>query len=203
MRDPIDGVPARRGHFRLESGHHGELWLDLERLCLSPRPIQHAAARLAQRLAPHAAQVVCGPLVEGAFLALLVAAELDLPFTYSERLAAPQPRALYPWRYGIPRALRGELAGRRIAIVSDVINGGSALRGTLQDLRACEARPVAVGALLALGPQAARIAAEHELRLEALESRPHSIWRPAECPLCARGVPLCDLLDPGPGEPGA
>ena len=31
--DLIDLIPARGGHFLLESGHHGELWLDLELLC--------------------------------------------------------------------------------------------------------------------------------------------------------------------------
>lgn len=28
------------GHFLLESGHHGDLWLDLELLCLRPRQIE-------------------------------------------------------------------------------------------------------------------------------------------------------------------
>lgn len=26
----------RRGHFALESGHHGDLWLDLDRLFVEP-----------------------------------------------------------------------------------------------------------------------------------------------------------------------
>ena len=31
-------LPRRQGHFRLESGHHGDLWLDLDPLFLRPRP---------------------------------------------------------------------------------------------------------------------------------------------------------------------
>ena len=32
----IEALPARRGHFRLESGHHGELWLNLDALFARP-----------------------------------------------------------------------------------------------------------------------------------------------------------------------
>lgn len=28
-------VRGRRGHFRLESGHHGDVWFQLETLCLN------------------------------------------------------------------------------------------------------------------------------------------------------------------------
>jgi orotate phosphoribosyltransferase len=46
--DELDRLlPTRRGHFQYESGHHGDLWLDLERLCLNVRPIRRFAAKLA------------------------------------------------------------------------------------------------------------------------------------------------------------
>jgi orotate phosphoribosyltransferase len=32
----LQAVSARLGHFKLESGHHSDLWLDLETLCLRP-----------------------------------------------------------------------------------------------------------------------------------------------------------------------
>ena len=36
----LSTVRARRGHFKLESGHHGDFWLDLETLCLRPAHIR-------------------------------------------------------------------------------------------------------------------------------------------------------------------
>jgi hypothetical protein len=39
-------LPIRRGHFRLESSHHGNLWPDLELLCLGLEPIRRLAAHL-------------------------------------------------------------------------------------------------------------------------------------------------------------
>lgn len=182
-------LPARRGHFRLESGHHGELWLELERLFLRPAALQPLAGALAQALAPHQIEAVCGPLIEGAFLATMVAQALDVPFTYS----VPRTSArggLFPVDYPLPAGLHQALAGRRVAVVNDVINAGSAVRGTLASLRTCGARPVAVAALAVLGPDADRLAAEADLPLEALVRLPNQLWLPDQCPLCARGVPL-------------
>ena len=200
--DVIALMPARRGHFLLESGHHGDLWLDLELLCLNPESVRRFAARVAARLAPYAIDVVCGPLVEGAFVALMVSSELGVPFSYAERFPNPKTDALFPVDYRIPRILRARVRDKRVAIVNDVINAGSAVRGTLSDLEACAARPVAIGTLLVLGSSASRIAADRGVALETLAALPNNIWTPAECPLCLRGVPLANGLGPDPiGEP--
>lgn len=187
-------LPVRKGHFLLESGHHGDMWLDLELLCLRPEPIRRLAAQLAARLAPHAVEAVCGPLIEGAFVALMVAEELDVPFTYAERFAGGQTGALYSVQYRLPRGLREVVRGRRVAIVNDVINAGSAIRGTSADLKACGAKPVTVSALAVLGESAAKFAADQKIALDALAFLPNQIWAPADCPLCAGGVPLTDPL---------
>lgn len=188
--DLLSFLALRKGHFQLESGHHGDLWLDLELLCLRPKRIQPFAAEMAKRLAQYKIEVVCGPLVEGAFVALAVASELDVEFTYSERFKASHSEHLYPVEYRLPGALRERVREKRVAIVNDVINAGSAVRETFTDLLACGACPVAVGALLALGDSAARFAAEMGIALESLASLPNSLWLPSECPCCAAGVPL-------------
>ncbi len=72
--------------------------------------------------------------------------------------------------------------------MDDAISAGSAVRGTYADLIACGARPVAVGALIVFGAEAARFAAETHLALEGIEHLPIGIWKPADCPLCATGV---------------
>jgi orotate phosphoribosyltransferase len=192
----LDDVPAllrsQSGHFLLESGHHGSLWLDLERLCLRVAPIERHATELGHRLRPHSADVVCGPLVEGAFVALLVASALDVPFTYAERKPSPGSDRLYSVRYLIPRVLREEVRGKRVAIVNDVIGAGSAVRGTFLDLEACGATIVAIGALAVAGTWAATFAAARGIPLETLATMPSSVWEPRACPLCAAGAPLVD-----------
>jgi orotate phosphoribosyltransferase len=193
--DVLSLVGARKGHFLLESGHHGDLWLDLELLCLRPRHVQPFAAALAKRLASFHVQAVCGPLVEGAFVGLMVASELGVEFSYAERYVQPTGEGLFPVRYRIPEPLRGRVRDKRVAIVNDVINAGSAVRGTVSDLETCGATLVAIGTLVVLGMAASEFAASKGVALESLASHPNTLWEPAKCPLCASGVRLEDIAD--------
>jgi len=185
-------VPRRVGHFVFESGHHGDVWLELELLFSNPARLRRLAEALADRLRPHEATAVCGPLVEGAFVALMVAPLLGVPFSYSQPVRERDAAGLFPVSYTLPASLQRELAGRRVAIVNDVINAGSAVRGTLAALRQCGARPVAIGTLAVYGESAGRLAGAHGIPLETLASFPSRIWEPSACPQCARGVPLDD-----------
>jgi orotate phosphoribosyltransferase len=181
---------ARQGHFKLESGHHGDLWLELETLCLHSREIQPLAAQLAAKLRQHNVEVVCGPLVEGAFIALLVSLELGGDFVYAERFANIATEGLYPVEYRLPKALQSAVLGKRVAIVNDVISAGSAVRGAFSDLQSIGAHVVAIGALLALGDSIAEFAEEHHLPLVLLRRMPYNLWTPSECPLCGAGQSL-------------
>lgn len=183
-------LPFRRGHFRFESGHHSDMWVDLELLCLRPEVVDRLAATLAARLATYDVEAVCGPLVEGAFVALMVAPKLGVLFTYAERFADHNSETLYSVAYRVPRALRPALRGKRVAIINDVTSAGSAVRGTYADLLTCDAQPVVIGTLAVLGEAARIYAAEKKVALEALASMPNEIWAPSDCPLCARGVQL-------------
>ena len=181
----------RRGHFRLESGHHGDLWLDLETLCLDLEPVRKCADVLAEQLRAHDVEIVCGPLVEGAFVALLVASALGVPFTYSVPGAEPDAAGgLYPMQYRLPGLLRLAVGGKRVAVVNDVVNAGSAVRGTVADLIACGADPVAIGTLAVLGELAPVFARDQGIALESLVSMRNEVWTPADCPLCAVGAAL-------------
>ncbi len=191
--DVLDLLPAREGHFLLESGHHGDRWLDLESLCIDVGAVRDLARRLARRLARYDVDAVCGPLVEGAFVALMVAEQLAQPFTYAVPRRRPRKGELFPVKYAVPSVLRARLKDRKVAIVNDVIGAGSAVRGTLEDLKACGARPAVIGTLAVAGDSASRLAAQNEVPLEALARLPAEIWTPADCPLCARRVPLSDV----------
>jgi orotate phosphoribosyltransferase len=218
-------MAARRGHFLLESGHHGELWLDVDRLFVWPEQLRPFVVELAERLAPHAIDAVCGPLTGGAFLAQMVAETMGVPFVYADRVApppgwhVPSPRRawsaprhesttpsedaelatqnppsseLFPVDYPIPPELAEFVRNKRVAVVNDVINAGSAVRGAIASLRACDAQPTVIGALLILGDFAAALASAADVSLESLHAIPNPIWEPASCPLCQAGRPLQD-----------
>jgi orotate phosphoribosyltransferase len=185
---------ATRGHFLLESGHHGDLWLGLESLCLNPRRAQSFADKLAEPLSTAKVDTICGPLIGGAFLGLMVALALDVQFTYAERFVRPAGAGRSAVDYRVPTGLRAGLRGKRVAIVDDVINAGSAVRSTFADLEGCGAVVAGISALLVLGGAGAAFAVAKGVPLRSLGTLPSSLWDPADCPLCLRGIPLEDSV---------
>jgi orotate phosphoribosyltransferase len=186
---------GRRGHFRLESGHHSALWLDLDALFADPRAIAPFVGAMVARLRDHAVDVVCGPLFGGAFLAQLVAQSLGAEFCFTERSAA-KTDGLFGARYALPAAYRTRLRGRRVALVDDVMSAGSALRGTLAVLQAAGAIPVAAGAILVLGHLGAGYFAQQQLPVVAVLREDYELWTPAGCPMCLAGQRLEDAGSP-------
>lgn len=190
----LELLAPRSGHFRLESGHHGDLWLDLDRLFARPAHLQRLIEPLAERLAARHQPIdaICGPLIGGAFVAQIVAATLEAAFFYTERVVVAGSADAELVSYRLPRAVQSRVAGQRVAIVDDAINAGSAIRGSLAELRSHGAAPVALGALLVLGRTGADVAADPQLPIERLAHLPSGLWLPEDCPLCAAGRPLND-----------
>lgn len=185
---------ARKGHFKFESGHHGDLWLEIPLAYVRPDRLRPYAAHLARRLETHRIEAVCGPMVEGALLTQMVAEELRAEFYFAEQFVQLGTNDLFPIGYRIPKALREGIQGKRIAVVDDVINAGSAMRGAVEDLEFCGGRLVAIGTLLTLGSPAAAFAAEKKVTLEALAHLQESaLWEPSSCPLCASATPLDNI----------
>jgi orotate phosphoribosyltransferase len=86
------------------------------------------------------------------------------------------------------------IRGKRVAIVDDVINAGSAVRAILGELEAHGAHPIALAALLALGPSGPELARKMDLAFDTIATLPNTVWLPAECPLCASLTPVENLV---------
>jgi orotate phosphoribosyltransferase len=187
-------LPWRKGHFKFESGHHGDTWLNLELLCLRPEPVEQLATVLADCLSERRAEIVCGPLIEGAFRRA-DGRSTPAPAIHLRRAIRSKSERC-SGHYRLPGKQRDLVSGKRVIIVNDVIGAGSALLGTLKDLYECGADPVAIGALASRGPAAVVLARENGLALETLAAFPGDMWKPSECPLCAAGMPLSDESSP-------
>ena len=180
---------AMRGHFGYESGHHGDLWLDLDALLVDARAVQGWAAALAEQVAACRPEVVCGPLTGGAFVAQALAAAIGADFLFAERSHVEGSV-----RYRIPDGLRARLASRRVVLADDAVNAGSALLATLEDARRCGAELAGFASLITLGDAAATLAARHRVPFVHLIALERSLWTAEKCPLCAAGVPLLDRV---------
>lgn len=188
-------IASRRGHFRMESGYHSELWFKLDTLFTPPERVRPYVVELAQRLAPYRLDAVCGPLTGGATLAAMVGAELGLPHFAAHRFEQQDAGGLFPVRYCVAPEEAARLRSRRVAMVDDAVSAGSAVRGTYADLVASGAEPVVCGALLAFGDATPRFAAEHGLGFEAIARVAFNLWAPETCPLCQQGQALEKVSD--------
>ena len=130
----IQLLAGRRGHFRMESGYHSEQWFDLNALFSDRQRLQPFVNALAQRLAAHRIDALCGPMTGGAYLAEMVARELGIGSFITERHEPAHAAGLFPVRYTLPAAQRAAAHGRRFAIVDDAISAGSAVRGTIAEI---------------------------------------------------------------------
>jgi len=193
VRDVIDALPARRGHFALESGYHTDLWLTLDALFVDPASMAPHVAALADRMRGHAPTAICGPLLGGAFLAHALATRLGVKFFVVEPVsvaASADAGALFRARYALPAGQRAGVRGERVAVVDDVISAGSSVRAAVAALTEAGASVGAVGALLVLGDAALTHFAAQRVPVEMLAHRAFALWAPSECPLCRRGTPV-------------
>ncbi len=188
-------LAGRRGHFQMESGFHSEQWFELDRLLVQRERLRPFVSALAQRIAVHRIDAVCGPMTGGAELARRIAAEIGAEYFFTERFEPPQATGFFPVRYTVPAEARERLRGKTVALVDDAISAGSAIRGTHADLIACGARPVAMGALFVFGEAADKFATEHRLGLETIARMSFGIWKPTECPLCRAGIAVEKVSD--------
>lgn len=194
--DLLDLLAGRRGHFRMESGYHSERWFNLDRLFEDRARLQPFVDELARRLAAHRIQAVVGPMTGGAKLADMLGVKLGIESFHTERFETPNAAGLFPVRYLVPAAQRERLRGKSVAIVDDAISAGSAVKGTHADLLNCGAKPIVCAALIIFGDHADAFAAENCLKLVSITHMAFGMWKPDECPLCKRGIPIEQVSDP-------
>jgi orotate phosphoribosyltransferase len=179
----VGAMGATWGHFRYESGHHGDLWLDLDPLTADARRLAAWGAALAALLPP--ADVVVGPFAGGAFLAQAVAVAAGCAVAHAEREVV-EGRVVYR----VPPGRRAGLDGAPVLVVDDVANAASALAASVDDVVACGGRLVGVGAPVTLGEAAEALARRFRVPFACLARLERRTWSPQACALCAEGTVL-------------
>ena len=194
MRDDLlELLSWRKGHFQFESGHHGDLWIDLDALFAHRSRIVPFIEELARRLGRLEIDAVCGPQTGGATLADELASRMNVKSIHSERIELQSGDGHISVTYRISELRREGLRDKRIAIVDDAINAGSAVHAAIIDARSCGAKVVAIASFIVLGSPASELAAQASIPLETIARLPGNLWLQGECPLCASGVPFSEF----------
>jgi orotate phosphoribosyltransferase len=170
---------VQRGHFRLASGLHSDVYVQKFRVLEHPRIARDLGAALAEAF-DGAYDVVASPAVGAVILGFSTALAADARFIFTERV-------------GGSMAFRRDFfvePGERVLVVEDVVTTGGSVKEVLGLLGPAEARLVGVGALI--DRTSADSAPDLGVPFQALLRLDAAAWEEADCPLCVRQQPLTD-----------
>jgi orotate phosphoribosyltransferase len=178
---------VRRGHFRLSSGRHSDLFVQKFRLFEHPRLTQRFGEEIA-RLFPDAFDVVASPAVGAIVLGFCTALAAESRMVFAEREGGS-----LSFRRGFGFAVH-----ERVLVVEDVVTTGASAREVARLVRERSGNLVGIAALIDRCDPARP--ADMGAPFRALLRLRAESWDPPECPLCASGgVPE----DPGSRRTGA
>lgn len=180
-------LDARSGHFLTESGYHTDYWFDVAKLFQNLELLKIVTNELAYKLSQYSIDLICGPMTGGARVAEMIGEKLDVKWIPSERELSYHEGSISNVVYRIPENMRSKLLGLRVAVVDDIIDAGSAVKGSLAELEELGAIPIVIAGLLVKGILIYPFAAEKNLPVEKVTAIANNMWEPAECLLCAKG----------------
>jgi orotate phosphoribosyltransferase len=167
------------GHFRLTSGLHSPEYLQSALVLQHPRYAAELGVLLAdalRKLVPEPVGLVVSPALGGLIIGHEVARASGARFIFTER----DENKKMTLRRGFT-VTQGEPA----VVVEDVITTGGSTRDVVEVLRAAGARPLAAGSIVDRSGGRADVGVPRV----ALVTLQVVAYDPAQCPLCARGVP--------------
>ncbi len=167
------------GHFLLSSGRHSAGYMEKFHLLRQPVLTSQLCEEFTNRFRDERIDIVVGPTTGGILLAFEVARQLGIAAAYAERASEG----------GTAREIRRGTVfepGSRVLVVDDILTRGGSMRETLAAL---EPHPVEV---VGLGVIVDRSGGKVDfgVPMAALATVDIETWEPANCPLCASGVPL-------------
>jgi orotate phosphoribosyltransferase len=182
MLEVLERLQAvERGHFRLSSGRHSDLFVQKFRLFEHPRLTQRFGEELS-RVFAEPFDVVASPAVGAIVLGFAVALASERRMVFAEREGG-----VLAFRRGFSFAPH-----ERVLVVEDVVTTGGSVRETVELVRRSGGEPMGVAALIDRGDPERPASLGAPLR--ALLRLAVASWEEASCPLCAAGG---SPVDPG------
>ncbi len=175
-----DAGAVLRGHFQYASGRHGDTYIEKFRLLEKPRVTEALCRQLADHFRPLQPELVVGPTTGGILLAHETAKQLgeSVPAYFAERRADSG-------RY-LGRGFR-VAPGQTVLVVDDVLTTGGSVRDTLDAVTDAGGVPIGVGLVVDRTNGATSFGSLDTFTCLAIDV---ASYDPADCPLCAEGVPL-------------
>jgi orotate phosphoribosyltransferase len=166
----------RTGHFKLTSGRHSDTYIQCARVLEHPRLTNQLASEVVARL-PKDIEIdlVASPAVGGILFGFAVAAALDAPLIFSERV---EGKMEFRRAFEVP-------AGARVLVAEDVVTTGGSVKEVCDLVEQNGGIVVGVVSLIDRGGIPVFSAPFFPLLRFETPS-----WAPEECELCKQGVEI-------------
>jgi orotate phosphoribosyltransferase len=177
----------RKGHFRYDSGKHGEDYVNKDLVGAYPNVVRILCEGIGQRYINRGIEVVVSPTVG----AVKIAHEIALYLSRKERrlvLAVFVDKDPDTHSFVLKRGFPELVKGKNILVAEDVINTGESFRKVVQAVQSVPCNIVAGVAWWNRGMSRAGDLKVPELC--SLVNRELPLWDPEGCPLCKEGIPI-------------
>lgn len=185
------GAVLTDGHFVYTSGRHGSVYVNKDAVYPHTSVVRDLCDTLAKAIAAYDVEVVCGPALGGIILSQWTAHQLteytghEVLGVYAEKTETAETKG---GELVLGRGYDGIVAGRRVAIVEDVVTTGGSLRKAANTVRRSGGDIVVAAALVDRGNlDAGALGVPTFLPLLSLGLDSYAA---GECPLCKAGAPI-------------
>ena len=169
------------GHFLLTSGLHSPLYVEKFNVLQHPEYTEKLCRELAERFKNKRVQTVMGPMTGGILLAHEVGKALGTRAIFTEREKG---------KMTLRRGFRIE-PGERVLIVEDIVTTGGSIREVVDVVNEAKGEIAGIGLFVdrSGGKADYGVPADKVFPLVRLTV---PAYRPEECPLCKKGVPITE-----------
>jgi orotate phosphoribosyltransferase len=173
------------GHFVYASGKHADVYVNKDRIFMSPSAILSIAQGLAGVALDMEPEVLVGPAIGGAILANATACAM---WPEGEGVSAVYAEKTENKGYELRRGYDQVVAGKRVVVIDDVLTTGGSVKAVIEAVRACGGDVLGAVVVCLRGEVTSEmlgvpsLEALCELRLPAYDED--------ACPLCAAGMPV-------------
>lgn len=164
------------GHFLLTSGLHSPLYWEKFRVLQYPHYTERLCRLIADHFRGENVQVVAGPTTGGIIISFEVARQLGV-------------RSIFAEKEGEKRVFRRGFtieSGERVLIVDDVLTTGKSICEVMEAVNKLGGNIIGVAVLV----DRAEVDRDFGVPLFSCLKTTAPTYEPANCPLCARGIPL-------------
>ncbi|MFC1632823.1 phosphoribosyltransferase family protein [Patescibacteria group bacterium] len=191
-----------KDHFVYKSGKHGPAYVNKDAIYPDTNNVARLCGEIAVRTHDLAVDVVVAPAIGGVILSQWTAQQLYTIYNrpvfkvepdffdvkhvfsvYAEKDPANEDVMV------IKRGYNKFLPGKNVLVVEDILNTGGSAAKTVQAVRDCSGKVVAVAALCNRGGVTAEDLGG-DLKLFSLMDVQMDMYEADECPLCKEGVPI-------------